>query len=290
MEVYQISSTLVPAAQLRDDVKQVVVLKEAERQGCPLKIRLPERPSGRFCTAQEDGGGIYGTMALPNKVFFGYTVTAELVCFVDDSGAVERVLQKLSASKRWSEPGVGRFLYDFWGALLEEDLRKLEAQEEKITKMESAVLNDPPASLHQKLMFHRRQVISFLRCYTQFDDVLDRLLENGNGLFTPEELRLFRLLQERVGRLRSTAQNLREYCLQVWELFQAEVDLRQNRIMKTLTTVTVVFSPITLLVGWYGMNFAMPELGWSYGYVFVIALGVVVTALAAWLCKRKKFW
>ena len=63
------------------------------------------------------------------------------------------------------------------------------------------------------------------------------------------------------------------------------------RIMQILTIVTTIFLPLTLLVGWYGMNFAgMPELHWKYGYPAIILVSVAVVVLSLWVCKKKKFW
>ena len=46
--------------------------------------------------------------------------------------------------------------------------------------------------------------------------------------------------------------------------------------------------PLTLITGWYGMNFTgMPELGWPHGYIYVIVLSVVVCALSFLILKRK---
>ena len=79
-------------------------------------------------------------------------------------------------------------------------------------------------------------------------------------------------------RLREESQLLRESCTQVQSLFQSEIDIRQNRIMQILTIVTTIFLPLTLLVGWYGMNFSgMPELHWKYGYPAIIFLLIGVT-------------
>ena len=84
---------------------------------------------------------------------------------------------------------------------------------------------------------------------------------------------------------------LREYGLQVRELFQAEIDIHQNNIMKTLTIVTTIFLPLTLVAGWYGMNFAnMPELTWKYGYPSVIVISVLMVLVCLWVMKKKKFW
>ena len=59
------------------------------------------------------------------------------------------------------------------------------------------------------------------------------------------------------------AELIAESALQLRELYQAEQDSRQNRIMGLLTVVTTLFLPLTLLTGWDGMNFRnMPELTW----------------------------
>ena len=102
---------------------------------------------------------------------------------------------------------------------------------------------------------------------------------------------MFHMLEKRLARLRDEAQLLREYCVQVRELFQAELDIRQNRIMKILTIVTTVFLPLSLVAGWYGMNFTgMPELTWVYGYPAVIVGSAVIVLLTLWIMKKKKFW
>ena len=75
------------------------------------------------------------------------------------------------------------------------------------------------------------------------------LLKDENGYFCENELRMFRMVEKQSGRLRGeAARTLREYVLQVRELFQAEIDIRQNRIMKTLAIVTTIFLPLSLVL------------------------------------------
>ena len=99
------------------------------------------------------------------------------------------------------------------------------------------------------------------------------------------------MVEKRIARLKNEAQILREYGLQIRELFQAEIDIRQNRIMKILTIVTTIFLPLTLVAGWYGINFSnMPELSWKYGYPAVIVISLVIVMICLWTMKKKKFW
>ena len=53
---------------------------------------------------------------------------------------------------------------------------------------------------------------------------------------------------------------------------------RMNEIMKILTAVSVIFMPLTFVVGVYGMNFEfMPELKYEYGYYTVVAIMLIIT-------------
>lgn len=61
--------------------------------------------------------------------------------------------------------------------------------------------------------------------------------------------------------------------------------------MKILTIVTTIFLPLSLVAGWYGMNFAyMPELSWKHGYPAVIVVSALVILICLWIMKKKKSW
>ena len=66
---------------------------------------------------------------------------------------------------------------------------------------------------------------------------------------------------------------------------------RLNEVMKTLTILSVIFIPLTFLAGIYGMNFEnMPELKSQYGYFILLGIMVLVTIVAVWYFKRKKWF
>ena len=158
-------------------------------------------------------------------------------------------------------------------------------------QMEEQILSGELNQFNPRMNALRKEIIRWLRYYTQLEDMICELQENENGYFDDGKLRLFHMVEKRVGRLNSEAQALREYSIQLRELFQAEIDIRQNRIMKILTIVTTVFLPLSLVVGWYGMNFInMPELTWKYGYPVIIIVSALIVALCLWIMKKKKFW
>jgi len=68
------------------------------------------------------------------------------------------------------------------------------------------------------------------------------------------------------------------------------INLRQNVIMKIFTIVSVIFLPPTLIASIYGMNFAnMPELKVEYAYPIALLIMILVSLLALFIFKHKKW-
>jgi magnesium transporter len=68
------------------------------------------------------------------------------------------------------------------------------------------------------------------------------------------------------------------------------INIDQNDVMKVLTIASVVGIPPVVVVGIYGMNFKhMPELDWTWGYPYALAL-VVITALLPLIWFKLKDW
>lgn len=66
---------------------------------------------------------------------------------------------------------------------------------------------------------------------------------------------------------------------------------RMNMIMKVLTIVSVIFMPLTFIVGVYGMNFEyMPEIGYKYSYFIVWAVMLFLVIGMVYYFKRKHWF
>lgn len=99
-----------------------------------------------------------------------------------------------------------------------------------------------------------------------------------------------RLFSSRVSRLHDIVNSLLDYTNQIRDTYQSRLDVKQNRIMTVLTVVTTVFMPLTLIVGWYGMNFKyMPELDSVWGYPVVIMVSLLIVVISLVFFKRKRW-
>ena len=126
--------------------------------------------------------------------------------------------------------------------------------------------------------------------YSQLIDLAQEFEENENNFFLHENLRYFKLFTSRIERMRDETIAVSDHAIQIRDIYKAHLDIKQNRIMTVLTIVTTVFMPLTVIAGWYGMNFQyMPELTSKLGYPIVIIVSVLIVVVSLIVFKLKKW-
>ena len=172
--------------------------------------------------------------------------------------------------------------------LIQEDMLYLQNFEKRLATIEESLLDTLPKELQRTLITIRRELLVFHAYYQQLLDMCEILSEDENHFLPPECARQFSRLGNRVDRLYDHTQMLREYALQIREMQQAQIDLRQNDTMRILTVVSTIFFPLSLIAGWYGMNFThMPELSAPYAYFILIGVCILIVAVEIWYFKKK---
>ncbi len=238
-----------------------------------------------------------GSIAIPKMAYtehvsgsFAFALDEKGVVFIDGSGLAEQITNVVAGSKRWRMPGLERFLYDFLEQIIAPDLARLEVLEQSLDRMEEEILSGEAEDALSKLNGIRGDLLDLNLHYGQLMDFGQELEENENGFFKQENLRYFRLFTSRAERLKEMTSSLRDYTVQIRDLIQTRVDVKQNRIITLLTVVTTIFTPLTLITGWYGMNFKyMPELSFRWSYPIVIAVSLII-ACGSLLYFKKKKW
>ena len=174
---------------------------------------------------------------------------------------------------------------------IKDDVIFLQKYEDQLVAIEEDLLEDDIDDFHRDILKCRREILVLNAFYQQLMDMTGMLGENKNYIFNAEDCRLFNVFSNRVERLYDNTQMLREYTVQMREMYQSQIDIHQNQTMKVLTLVTTITAPLALIAGWYGMNFTkMPELQWDLGYLFVILLSISATVITFLILKIKKFF
>ena len=124
----------------------------------------------------------------------------------------------------------------------------------------------------------------------QLDAIFDEMCDNDNGLIEANILARLEVLGRRTGRYLQKVCALQELVAQLREAYQSQLAIQQNDLMRVFTIVTVLFLPLTLITGWFGMNFVnMPELQSEWGYPVIIAASILLVAGLLWFFRHKKW-
>ena len=180
-------------------------------------------------------------------------------------------------------------LYIFFCNLFKGSTAYLESLENEISALDDEVSSRIKDGQKGKITDFRYNILKLRRYYDQLESIFECICDNDNSLVSEHSLRYFEILKSRSIKLVSQLTSLREYIMQVRESYQAQIGIEQNDLMKVFTMVTSIFLPLTLIVGWYGMNVQMPEFKWKYGYPFVAVLSAVVCIVWLIVFKKKKW-
>lgn len=253
--------------------------------------------SMRYCKAEVFRDCITGMIRLPKKndlyrdarLTFGFCLTASEIIFIENTGEIEPWIEK-QAEILGDGFTPGQLLLQVMGNMISDDILYLSHIEEQAEMLEDNIADGNTDNFFVSLTKYRRKLSELNAYYDQLVDIGELLqlpvcasfLSGADG---------WDKYTRRCERLQNHVQFIRENLLQLGELFQSMQDAHQNKIMGFLTIITTFFLPLTLLTGWYGMNFRhMPELSWRYGYIAVIIAVVVIAVCEFIYFKKKKYF
>lgn len=303
---FTIEETLKEAASMEDirrSGRQYVAILSFEewnrsRDNFEMGIDLDLNFSEIYTTkAEVNYDSLTGSFSIPDRndlsaedCKFAFALDEKGVVFIDDSGKATKIINGIRNTKKWRFPSLERFIYDFLDQIVKDDLRIMEKYEDELDLMEKVIMEGEEKFPSGRLNDIRSDIRYLSIHYEQLMDLGQELEENENNFFKQENLRYFRMFLNRIARLHDNSTSLRDYTVQLRDLYKAHLDIKQNGIMTVLTVVTTIFMPLTLIAGWYGMNFRyMPELEWALGYPVVIAVCLLIVVGSIFFFKKKKW-
>lgn len=240
---------------------------------------------------------VIGSFSVPDKSdptgdpeTLSFYLKADHLIFIDDGTIAQNTLNRVAATGILTKPTTSHALYAFMKTLIADDFTWFSAMEDAMEALEDAMITRQADISSQTIMSYRRAAMRMGSYYQQIGVMADLIADNENKVMSREEARTFGHIVSHANHLADRASMLREYSLQLYELHQTQIDLKQNSTMQILTIVTVMFAPLTLVTGWFGMNLAvLPGLDWPYMAFTIIGLAAIMIAAMVIFFKKKKW-
>ena len=117
------------------------------------------------------------------------------------------------------------------------------------------------------------------------------LVKLDTDFIQEENEKHYKELQDNINQAVDLLDYYREVLYDELNMYHSSMSTKLNDTMTVLTIFSVIFIPLTFIVGVYGMNFDnFPELHWKYGYFIVWGIMLLIVAgMIGYFKKRKWF-
>ena len=220
-----------------------------------------------------------------------FIFTREYLIFIDRDDFIKHHFEKMLEPHIDHITSSGTALYYLLDYIMSKDLEKINSLQHNLVDLELNVLNEKKLDQIKEITGYRGRTLRLHHYYVQIEGICGELSDDPQNILDEETKQLFNILIRKITLYSHESEQIWEYTSQIRDIYQQQLDVHQNIIMKFLTIVTTLFMPLTLIAGWYGMNFEyMPELHWKYGYPLIFALSCLLVIIMCIIFKRKKWW
>ncbi|WP_025700638.1 magnesium/cobalt transporter CorA, partial [Paenibacillus forsythiae] len=204
--------------------------------------------------------------------------------------ARERVMEEIDSRKGWSG-GPMLAAYTVMDKLVDNYFPSLYMIEDELAELDSRGSSESVEELMSQVFDVRSRLLKLRRTIVPMRDLMYRILNSQHIQSNVEERMYFGDIYDHLLKLTDMIEADREMTADLRDSYISLNSNRMNSIMKTLTVITTIFMPLTLIAGIYGMNFnVMPELDFPYGYPIVLLLMLLLGgSMVLWFRRRGWF-
>jgi magnesium transporter len=161
----------------------------------------------------------------------------------------------------------------------------------EIADLEQQALQHPTTQTLNKILQVKKEVLHLRQIIGPQREVLARFARGEFKLIRAHLVPYYRDVYDDLFHISELAQGYTDTLTGILQVYLNMSSNRTGEVVKLLTMITVVTTPLMMVGTWYGMNFKhMPELDWQYGYSAALALTLVSTVATYWYFKRKKWF
>jgi magnesium transporter len=170
--------------------------------------------------------------------------------------------------------------YEEVGAALTED----------VDEIEQSVFSDQRTQDARRIYTLKRELAEVRRAVHPLREPLRRFAGGEVPGVSTETAPYFRDVTDHLHRVSELVDTLDLLLSAAFDAHVAQISMQQNNDMRKISAGAALVVVPTLIAGVYGMNFThMPELNWTYGYPFALAL-MVGTAVALFALFKRSGW
>ena len=166
----------------------------------------------------------------------------------------------------------------------------LDALDDTVDVMEAEVFDVTSELTMPRILQLKKNIMTIRRIALYQREMLNRLSRGEFPLITRDEMIYYRNVYDHLVRMTDMAESYRDVVSGLLDAHLSVTSNRLNQVMKVLTIISTIFLPLSVITGFFGMNFKyLPGAEWEYGVAAAAAFMLIVGGGMMWLFKRNKW-
>ncbi|MBI4662477.1 MAG: magnesium/cobalt transporter CorA [Verrucomicrobia bacterium] len=230
--------------------------------------------------------GVFATSELNFFLGKNYLVTYHDVSLRSISSVEERCMRSTVHIARAPD----RVAHTLLDSIVENYKPALEELSLEIAELETMALQSPDKGTLNKILQIKKEVLHLRQIIGPQREVLARFARGEFKLIRAHLVPYYRDVYDALFHISELAQNYTDSLTGILQVYLNMSSNQTGEVVKLLTMITVITTPLIMVGTWYGMNFKhMPELDWRAGYSLAAVVTVLSTA-ATYCYFKKKGW
>lgn len=210
----------------------------------------------------------------------------------EESSLFNPVKERLKKhNKRFRSMGADYLAFALLDVVIDNYIFILGVHGEKIEELENKMVLSPDRGTLKVINLYKRELSDLGHYIKPAREMITSLVKMDSEFIPPKNHKYFKELHDNINQAVELLDYYHEILYDELNIYHSSMSTKLNDIMALLTVFSVIFIPLTFIVGVYGMNFDnMPELHMPHAYfiVWVVMLLIVIGML--WYFKRKKWF
>lgn len=210
--------------------------------------------------------------------------------------AIDRLWKTLLRDVRHTRRGADYVLYEISNALASDYMPCMDAMDDALDRMEDEIFERSSRSTLTRIFKLKSAVLNLRRVLSPQREVMTRLARDEFDIIDDRERVYFRDVYDHLVRLVDINESLRDLVSGALETYLSVTANRTNDVMKTMTIFTMLFSPLAVVTGFFGMNFFADSIvvqsPFSPWLLFGAVLGamILLPAVLILYIRRRGWW
>lgn len=231
--------------------------------------------------------GRFGTSELDFFLGKKFLVTCHAPPLRSVNAAVDRIARGTMPVTRAPD----RLVQTILDLIVENYQPALDELSQEIGELEQLALRNPRPETLNKIIEIKKEVMHLRQIIAPQCEVIARFARGEFALVRPKLVPYYRNIYDALNRISDQAHGYSDSLTGILQVYLNMSSNQTGEIVKVLTLITVITTPLMMIGTWYGMNFKdMPEVQWPHGYVIASTVMLLSTLGTFWYFKKRKWF